>query len=1322
MKLNYCSNCFSSASLSSDNVDNSINAAGVFKGSTKRKLIMPLEQYAMLLFGNKSEWNNKYCDNIKSHREYYSKFYTTAQLKFFSAGKEYAIERKHKVKKRDLLNDKLRNNDTNKNSQIFEPKNNNEKVENESSMMSHVAIKVPVHNDETMLASNSFIDSSTIHDGTKKRNEQKTVILKVIQFIGQLPPSVSSDEVEHCTVSTVENSSSIEKDDNDFNAYKVDNIEEKTVQSDVDDGDGVGVEPKIDRNVKDEEVNDENKKEHNKKVKGRLYDKNYRVESPPQVIATVKQTKHHTMLIQEVAVAVAAAGDNNKIQEVKSYRVESPDTCSVDTNNNIVINQNEVLVQEICESSSSESIKNEPQPTPTIEAVPLVKVINIQELPSEKVITSSSTSSSSSAASTEESITSKIECKTGKKLNKAEEAIIEALYNPELLQRNNNRFLDVITEESCDGSDVDRQSNDNKLNDAGGSDDDNDNGDVFFDISMESAKKPPLFRKRSNIHRKQIPAEQPVLINTKIIETNTIQESCNKWETSQGDSELQAELVYLNSTSSSCTDLDERSDITDTEGEDENENETSDDTEINSMLDNLTLPPLDDFVLDPPIEFKFQQPTSVHQTLSYQQESTTEQKLPNILEEDEEQTQQCTLEISESQQRIEDVNKELHHMCTEHNEQQQHNYQKHIKSTEIVLSASLSPLKSMLDNNKFVDKTEISVDKHKTFEGRTLIYDSGLTLSSFKRTNSSDSSSDSTKSGSTTNSQCTIIRQSSIIDIVLPLSELCMTAMGKHNFRRETEETTPKYTIYKTKNSLSLNAPTIPVITEIELMYEHDDEQHQDKLPDKSITLLQVAPDISFTLPNHHDNKRWYGLQSSVIPNLLVALSPMQKQYMIKTEQYNNTSSPIADLLLDMHNKFVERRAYHETIKSTNTNGNSFTEPSHLLNIVKVPESRQLEFANKPDNFVNETQRKSKSKSVESDTVQVLTSNISANRVHFVGNNKTDDQNKSDITSLYQNKDILASGNSSGSSTSVGANDHNHNIKMNSIRNCILRDEFFKNPSVPIQLADDYVDTKQCELQNELKTLEAERQKIEEELKNIQSLKHFKNEEHLFNQRKLPLNISSNMSFNKDNTTNSTDNHFYSEQMSSDNRLSKTSSSDFNEFINSNEQLQREMHDEWQHKVLERNERKLHRILKITTVSSEYISNVDCHNGERRTSELGKYFPIENEFLSKVKERRKRLSLQSDSDLNSSTESLHHQNEELNKEQILKKSQKLTQNKENIPVHLKEFLNYYDEEIQLNEESNENSDDGGEFGKHLSFALLFGSLCVAGFYIGRYFF
>lgn len=60
----------------------------------------PFERYALLVFGG---------DVKVSHRDFYSKFYASAavQPKYFCAGKKYEIERKHKVKKRELLNDKL---------------------------------------------------------------------------------------------------------------------------------------------------------------------------------------------------------------------------------------------------------------------------------------------------------------------------------------------------------------------------------------------------------------------------------------------------------------------------------------------------------------------------------------------------------------------------------------------------------------------------------------------------------------------------------------------------------------------------------------------------------------------------------------------------------------------------------------------------------------------------------------------------------------------------------------------------------------------------------------------------------------------------------------------------------------------------------------------------------------------------------------------------------------------------------------------------------------------------------------------------------------
>lgn len=62
---------------------------------------MPFERYAILIFG----------DGKFNDRDYYSKFYTSAtvQPKYFCAGKKYEIERKHKIKKRELLNDKLSN-------------------------------------------------------------------------------------------------------------------------------------------------------------------------------------------------------------------------------------------------------------------------------------------------------------------------------------------------------------------------------------------------------------------------------------------------------------------------------------------------------------------------------------------------------------------------------------------------------------------------------------------------------------------------------------------------------------------------------------------------------------------------------------------------------------------------------------------------------------------------------------------------------------------------------------------------------------------------------------------------------------------------------------------------------------------------------------------------------------------------------------------------------------------------------------------------------------------------------------------------------------
>jgi len=88
--IDYCPNCFCSAEAKVRGDD----GRGKKKKKSCSKLYMPFEKYAILVFG----------DNKLNAGEFYSKFYTApaVQSQYFGAGKKYAVERKHKVKKREL--------------------------------------------------------------------------------------------------------------------------------------------------------------------------------------------------------------------------------------------------------------------------------------------------------------------------------------------------------------------------------------------------------------------------------------------------------------------------------------------------------------------------------------------------------------------------------------------------------------------------------------------------------------------------------------------------------------------------------------------------------------------------------------------------------------------------------------------------------------------------------------------------------------------------------------------------------------------------------------------------------------------------------------------------------------------------------------------------------------------------------------------------------------------------------------------------------------------------------------------------------------------
>lgn len=105
--IDQCPNCFSPKSDDSDNkredeVDYAEIQDEIPKKKKKRNFLTPLAFLMLSIADNR----------ISDQREFYSKFYTTScQPRVFCGSKKYKIERKHKVKKRDLLlGDKLSNN------------------------------------------------------------------------------------------------------------------------------------------------------------------------------------------------------------------------------------------------------------------------------------------------------------------------------------------------------------------------------------------------------------------------------------------------------------------------------------------------------------------------------------------------------------------------------------------------------------------------------------------------------------------------------------------------------------------------------------------------------------------------------------------------------------------------------------------------------------------------------------------------------------------------------------------------------------------------------------------------------------------------------------------------------------------------------------------------------------------------------------------------------------------------------------------------------------------------------------------------------------
>lgn len=206
-------------------------------------------------------------------------------------------------------------------------------------------------------------------------------------------------------------------------------------------------------------------------------------------------------------------------------------------------------------------------------------------------------------------------------------------------------------------------------------------------------------------------------------------------------------------------------------------------------------------------------------------------------------------------------------------------------------------------------------------------------------------------------------------------------------------------------------------------------------------------------------SKKWVGLQSEEDPNLLVCVSPTQRILLDETKRIPNE----ADKLLDLHDKFINRRSYQETETCENPLGKN-----RLLAIIK---SSSLDDEYNTDSFEEQPPpvppRPKFHRSLSAlPTIYQSTNNEA----------RLNAQNLSEWLHLARNK-----------STSESNLNHLHN-KLNNMRaatsmSCILEDDKkqTRRSSLPPDLYQKQMEDilrKEREVEEEIKKLEAEKTRL----------------------------------------------------------------------------------------------------------------------------------------------------------------------------------------------------------------------------------------------------
>lgn len=495
---------------------------------------------------------------------------------------------------------------------------------------------------------------------------------------------------------------------------------------------------------------------------------------------------------------------------------------------------------------------------------------------------------------------------------------------------------------------------------------------------------------------------------------------------------------------------------------------------------------------------------------------------------------------------------------------------------------------------------------------------------------------------------------------------------------------------------------TLPPDSDTEPKHKSSQTTHCDKSNTDTTSLLladnPIVRETSIAMENEHEH--WIGLPTEENPNLLVCLSPSQKEFIDKTKSFPNE----ADSLLDLHRKYLERRGYHEDyervplvatnkdpafkikFKSTNNNNNDcrinyndyikkFTQEIPIQ-ILKSDNSNHDHAKNgnlRYDKYIKQITRevpiqveKQINKPVNNKIYSAaLSDEINEKNASTSSNQRLRARHLGEWLNLARSESDRI--NILSEHTRKVHNLHSSVNKLVSQRSCedrspnpmepqFTRDASVRRYSLPFILYEqqmEYILEKEREIEEEIEKLKHEKSKLENNhshptLNPSLILTDITLPPKQFNAANYQISRKGDIAILNSETP----------KLSPKNNATNMAT----------EKFRQEMYNEYMCKIAERQERKHNKVLKIQITQKTKSDETDQSSGISPQYEVKHVFGIEDEFMNKVREKKNKLGVDETEDVNNSTSS------DLPPVKIMDGSS--VKETCQLPKHLQEFVDY----------------------------------------------